>query len=67
MRFDRAMFCVVGFLITRNSCMILIKYVVLLVFIPKRQNTNKQTKKAEQKQNHLYFLTKPKDDVHLSK
>lgn len=49
MHFDRAMFCVIGFLITRNSCMILIRYVVLLVFIPKRQKPNKQKKQNKSK------------------
>ena len=38
------MFGVVGFLITRNRYMILVKYGILLVFIPRRQKANKEKK-----------------------
>ena len=48
MCFVRAMFGVVGVLITRNRYLILIKYVILLVLIPRRQKANK-----EKRQNNL--------------
>ena len=38
------MFGVVGFLITRNRYMILVKYGIHLVFIPRRQKANKEKK-----------------------
>ena len=48
MCFVRAMFGVVGFLITRTRYMILIKYEILLVFITRKQKANK-----EKKQNNI--------------
>ena len=59
MRFARAMFGIVGFLIPKNSYVILIKYVVLLVFIPKNKKQTNQNKRSKKTQNNFYFPMKP--------